>query len=213
MIVLHAGVLEGEFFLWGETPEEPDSLSTKGSKSTATAATGSAGVQPLLFDAGANRLRDALKEIGFQFKTSKKYIKPMIVWLPTLINKPVPSSGLIAELPESIKTTPLAPWRVTAFRMPMEKAVEFLCLCVGKQTLGPGVIVGKDLAFWTMAMRFAGALVAKQQFLPGVTETDGTFLAQWKPVFAGPDNERLSKLAGAMPAVSAGIDPQSSLTS
>jgi len=74
MIVLHAGVLEGEFFLWGETPAEPDSLSTKGSKSTATAANWFSRRATSFFRCRANRLRDALKEIGFPFKTSKKML-------------------------------------------------------------------------------------------------------------------------------------------
>ena len=67
--------------------------------------------------------------------------------------------------------------------------------------MAPGVIVGKDLSFWSTAMRFAGALVARQQFLPGVIETNGTYHAHWKPIFSGPDADRLTKLTQAMPHV------------
>ena len=38
-----------------------------------------------------------------------------------------------------------------------------------------GVIVGKTLTYWATVLRFAGALVARQQYLPGlVAEADGT---------------------------------------
>ncbi|MBM2832541.1 MAG: Helicase, family [Dehalococcoidia bacterium] len=61
-------------------------------------------------------------------------------------------------------------------------------------------------------MRFAGALVARQQFLPGVEEIrsahpdpkeegKGMYRACWQPVFAGPDAEALAKLAKIMPHV------------
>jgi hypothetical protein len=72
---------------------------------------------------------------------------------------------------------------------------------MGKQVLAPGVIVAQDLVFWTTAMRFAGALVARQQFLPGIAEEPAGYGARWQPIFAGADAERLAKLAKAMPHV------------
>ncbi|HEX8200673.1 MAG TPA: DEAD/DEAH box helicase, partial [Isosphaeraceae bacterium] len=49
------------------------------------------------------------------------------------------------------------------------------------------------------ALHFAGALVARQQFLPGIARDDGTFRALWEPVVAGADAHRLAHLAGRMP--------------
>jgi len=95
----------------------------------------------------------------------------------------------------------LAPWTVTAFRLTIERALEVLCACVGKETVAPGVIVGKDLAFWAAAMRFAGALVARQQFIPALTkEGEPFYRARWAPILAGDDALRLGHLAKAMPA-------------
>jgi SNF2 family DNA or RNA helicase len=202
MIVFHGGIIEGEFVLWGETPAEPNPLSRRNSTSGSTSKTGSVDAPPFPYDAGANRLSGALKGIGFDFKIGRNALRSMAAWLPTVKDRPVPSSALIAEFPESDTTAALTPWSIAGLRMPVGKVTEFLCLCIGKQTLGPGLVIGKDLAFWATAMRFAGALVAKQQFLPGLAEAGGTFLAQWKPVFPGSDSERLSKLAGEMPAVS-----------
>ncbi len=87
----------------------------------------------------------------------------------------------------------------------MEKAVEFLGLCVDKSTLGPGLIIGKDLAFWSQALRFAGALVTRQQFLPTLAEKKDfkniQYQALWKPILSGPDQDRLNKLAKALPQI------------
>src|SRR3989442_4633563 len=76
--------------------------------------------------------------------------------------------------------------------------------------LAPGVIVGKDVSSWATVMRFAGALVARQQFLPEVKEiphshpgplSEGkrSYRACWKPVFIGADADRLARLARTMP--------------
>jgi SNF2 family DNA or RNA helicase len=94
----------------------------------------------------------------------------------------------------------LNPWNVSVIRLTREQVVEILCACVGKQNLAPGLIVGSDLSFWARAMRFAGALITRQKYLPTITEDNGTCYAQWKPVFTGADVDILEKLAKAMPA-------------
>lgn len=166
MIVLHAGILEGQFFLWGETPvEQEPSLKTKVRRKDDPGAASSFS-KPLPCDAGTDRLADALKDAGLNLKVSKGFIEKMIVWQPTVDRQPFPSSPLIAEAPEGDAKVILAPWLITGFCLSKKQMVEFLCACVDKQTLAPGVIVGKDLAFWTTALRFAGSLVANQQFLP-----------------------------------------------
>jgi len=210
MIVLHAGVFENNFLLWGETPEGPDPLRVKRPTAKSHLRTGSVIPPPLRYGAGVERLSATFKQVGFDFKPARKSIESMTVWLPTAGGSPIPSSPLIAEPPESAVAPVLAPWNVTALRLPVEKAAEFLCRCIGTQTLGLGVIVGKDLSFWAMAMRFAGALVAKQQFLPDVTRIDGVCFAQWKPVFSGVDNESLAKLARVMPAVARALTREAS---
>src|SRR4030042_37514 len=126
----------------------------------------------------------------------------MLAWLPTGDNRPIASSPMIHEPPNSGLNLILAPWKVTALCLTTEQAVELLCLCNGKKTLAPGVIPGKDLIFWVDAMRFAGVLVARQQFLPGLIRKEDQYLAQWQPLFSGVDRDRLNQLAQVMPAVS-----------
>ena len=70
----------------------------------------------------------------------------------------------------------------------------------GQPTLAAGVIVGSDLAYWAEALRFAGSIVARQQFLPGLTTGSGARRATWDPIFMGTDAERMPALAGRMPA-------------
>jgi SNF2 family DNA or RNA helicase len=114
---------------------------------------------------------------------------------------PLPSSPLVAEAPKASGKASLAPWTVTAIELPSEQALELLCTVVGKSMLGPGMLVGGDLAFWAAALRMAGSLVARQQFLPGLAEQDGTWQACWEPVIAADDARRVADLAQHMPAV------------
>ncbi|MBP1722973.1 MAG: Helicase, family, partial [Deltaproteobacteria bacterium] len=205
MIVLHVGVGDNNFCLWGETPlklEDPlgRRLGDRRRKQNA-------GKSPLPnpYDAGAAGLCSALKESGFRFKAGKSSAESMILWLPTSGIRPVPSSPLISDPPDPGDETVLLPWKVTSLRLSTGQTVEFLCACMGKQTLAPGVIVGKDLAFWAQALRLTASLATRQQFLPGLTEEKGECSARWKPVIHGPDAERFSVLAGAMPAVSRAV--------
>ena len=201
MIILHAAFLEGELLLWGETPEKSETPALKKPRKKSNFRRASANAEPLCYDASAEKLFAVLNEIGFDFKVTKKSIQSMIVWLPTVDSQPVPSSPLIGEPPESIRKASLSPWKVSALRLPPERIVEFLCRCIDKQILVPGVVIGKDLSFWTMALRFAAALVTKGEFLPDVGEMDGVSCAHWRPIFSGFDKKTLSKLGNSMPAV------------
>jgi SNF2 family DNA or RNA helicase len=201
MIILHATFLETAFFLWGEKPKEPGNSEVKKPRYKSNLRVDP--VNPILlpYDAGAEQLSSVLKEIGLDFKGTKKSIRPMVAWHPTMDNQPAPSSRLISEFPESGSKATLVPWKVTGVCLPVAKAIEFLCRCIGKQTLGPGMIVGKDLSFWTTALRFAGAVVTRGQFLPDINNLHGIPLAHWRPILSGLDNDRLSRLARLMPAV------------
>jgi SNF2 family DNA or RNA helicase len=205
MIVLHSGVLQSGFYLWGEASPEPESHSgcgRRGKKSLKNA-----GRSPELYpyDCGAAPLRSALQDAGLRFKADKRSAESLILRLPTMGTRPVPSSPLIADPPDPKGEATLIPWRVSALWLSPGEAVEFLCACMGKQILAPGVIIGKDLVFWAQALRFVASLVTRQQFFPGLTEENGGYGARWKPIIHGPDGERFSVLAGAMPTVSRAV--------
>ena len=62
------------------------------------------------------------------------------------------------------------------------------------------VSIGGDLAYWSQAVRFGAALVARQQFLPGTIHDAAGARATWVPLFIGADAERLARLSQRMPA-------------
>ncbi|MBI4573584.1 MAG: DEAD/DEAH box helicase [candidate division NC10 bacterium] len=197
MIILHAGFLQDRLLLWGESPPEAEKgpAPVRGRR----AKTGRPQASP--FDAGAARLMSALECMGDSVPSKKMHAETAIAWLPTRGGLPAPSSPLIGETPAPDSAVALSPWSVAVLPLSAERAMPILCMCVGKHTLTPGVVVGRDLAFWVRAMRFAGALVARQQFLPGLESRDGRYRAVWEPVIAGEDRGRLASLSKDMPAV------------
>jgi len=200
MIVLHAAVENGQLLLWGEMPPDAAVSSGKrrGRKGRAPASLPATEVSP--FDPGIDGLMAASKEAVPAISVGKSDRETRTAWLPTVSGRPVPSSSLIAESPDPGAQAELAPWSVSVLRLSPEQAVELLCAGVDKQTLAPGVVIGKPLNFWTNALRFAGALVAQQQFLPGEEANGKTARARWEPVLAGAEAQRLAALARAMPA-------------
>jgi SNF2 family DNA or RNA helicase len=155
----------------------------------------------LIYDLGTEGLLAALAEFLSGLQLEKTDFEEVAVWLPTLDGQAQASNVLIADPIQSTSAPVLAPWRVTALPLATVEAIELLSLCVDKQMLSPGVIIGWDLAYWAVAMRFAGAITARQQFLPSVVKEDDGYHARWQPVFTGQDAERLQKLARSMPHV------------
>jgi len=203
MIVLHAGFLDNRLLFWGESPaqETRGRASWRGSKAKARPP-----VSP--FDAGAPGCISALERAGFLTPGKQAHVETVVAWLPTASGVPVASSPLIAEPPDGTAPTPLFPWTVTALPLDPERTTTLLCTTIGKQTLAPGVVVGRDLAFWVQAMRFAGALVARQQFLPGLELRNGRYRAIWEPVVVGEDRGRVTALANDMPGIARALSSQ-----
>ncbi len=195
MIVLHAGYRNGNFLLWGEaTPDVESGPSTRRGRKPKKP-----GPRPFPYDAGTVSLESALRGATVGFKKGKERATQTVVWLPTRSDLPIPSSALIAEPRVSKAKTVLAPWMVSALALSMDQSIELLCTCMGKEMLAPGLVVGSDLSFWTDVLRFAGALVARQQYLPGLKIEENKYRACWEPIFAGSDAERLAGLAKRIP--------------
>ncbi|HDL85868.1 MAG TPA: ATP-dependent helicase, partial [Candidatus Acetothermia bacterium] len=203
MIVLHAGALEDRLLLWGEKPSESEAESPRQKGGH----TRDSQPWPYPFDAGFISLSSALKTANIRFKTRKKMIQSALAWIPTQGRKPIASSPLIAEKPTSRAKVRLAPWVVTTVSLTPEECVDFLCTCAERQTLGPGVIVGSDLKFWAKGLGFAGALVARQRYLPSLGGDGESYRAFWEPIFAGDDAARLASLATAMPPIGRALSP------
>ncbi len=208
MIVLHVGFLDNRLLLWGESPPEATAGPAPRSRPKAKGMRSQASP----FDAGATRLLSALESDGVPVRGKRARTETASIWLPTVGNAPAPSSPLVADAPDASAPSALSPWTVTVSPLSFEAAVALLCTAGEKQTLAPGVVVGRDLVFWAQAMRLAGALVARQRFLPGLGSRSGQFRALWEPVVAGDDRERVAALANDMPGVARALSPEGTPT-
>jgi hypothetical protein len=130
----------------------------------------------------------ALADVTYGLKMGEDAISAATAWLPSTDDQPLASSPLIADAPSADVSPAIAPWKVTAISLTSAEAVDLLCGCVSREVLGPGIIAGRDLSFWARAMRFAGSLVGRQQFLPDLEPVEDFYRARWRPVFAGADS-------------------------
>ena len=203
MIVLHGGVFERDLFIWGEVPLDSDhSVTKKRRKRELTF---------LPYDAGFEKLSSAFREAGLGIKPDKKSFKKMILWLPTRNGSPCVSSEMVGETLESSIPEAFFPWKITALKLSQEEIIDLLCRSMGKRILAPGIILGRDLIFWTRVLQFSGSLIAKEQFIPTIGRDSKCFFSRWKPIFWGKDSIRLSVLAKAMPGVCRALSNQADL--
>ena len=206
MIDLHASYVGDHFFLWGESPNGQagkEENKVVGKKKSAR-------FRPYPHDAGVDLLVSTLREAVGTLKTRKKRVQQLWAWLPTIKDQVAPSSPMVANPPRSRAKPKLKPFTLTAYWLNIDETIELLCACVHRSTLSRGVIIGADLAFWSEALRYAGSLVARQQFLPSIVKVNGQFLGQWEPTFSGEESERPATLAQKMPPVARAIDTQES---
>jgi SNF2 family DNA or RNA helicase len=199
MIVLHAGVEGQQFLLWGETPADTPSNKVTGRTRRKTPT-------PFPFDPGAKPLAELVADVLPSWQRPRGKPPTRFAWLPAVKGAPVPSHPLIGPAPGKGKPA-LAPWTLHVVTLDPPDAVEFLCACINREMLRPGVRVGSTLAFWTQALRFAASLVAREQFVPGVEQQEGDWFARWQPVLAGAQAEALTALARNMPPACRALSP------
>lgn len=192
MLVLHAGFFEDDILFWAEVPLEGNSVPSDNCKET--------GKPYLPYDAGAERLKDVIASTLFDGSIRKLETSTRIAWLPTAEKTPISSSPLITDVSLARKDkVELKPWTVTTLDMGLANTISFLSACINKDILKSGMVVGPDLDFFTKAVRFAGALVARQQYLPDVVNYEGEYHAIWDPIFLGSDKEHLEEFTTRMP--------------
>jgi SNF2 family DNA or RNA helicase len=202
MILLHASLVDGQFLLWGESPPAPAS----GPPARRSRKPKAPLLQPSPFDPGADALAAAVHGILPTAK-SPRGAEQAFLWLPTAAGRPIASSPLIAEGPEAAAEPELWSWRTTVVPLTTNEAIDLLEACLDRDTLAPGILVGSALAFWATALRLAGALVAREQFLPDVEQTGKTWRASWKPALTGTEGQRFNQLARIMPGACRALTP------
>ncbi|MBV9036420.1 MAG: hypothetical protein JO182_18170, partial [Acidobacteriaceae bacterium] len=187
MQILHAGFRTPHLLLWAES-----SISEVNQRRA----------HP--WDAGALPLAETLA--AFEIRTPYRDFQTTEVWLPSTNKAPVSSSPLIAEGPDN-QSTKIASWQVTTVALQPAAAIRLLSACTDKEVLRPGTVAGADLAYWTAALRWAGALLVRQQFLPDLLRENGEFFARWRAAYTGRDDERRCQLAAAMPPAARALTP------
>ncbi len=200
MHVLHAGVSDsGGLLLWAEQADAEESPAPAAEQGTSEPR-GAGRLLPHPLDAGPQGIRAALKAGTEDLPSKGTRTRRMSVRLPTVDERPVPSSALVAPPPDVRHKPTHRPWRITVLPLAPSEAVGLLTAAMDRRTLATGVVVGDDLSFWCDALRFVASLVARQRFLPGLKELAGRYRAVWEPVISGADSQRLATVAGAMPA-------------
>ena len=197
-ILLHGAFAGGHLTLWGET-RAASSASAPPPKHREVPAHANAALDHNRFSPYDAReaLIAAIHASGIP--TSARQTHDAVILLPSLEHLPLASSPLVAEPLASIDSLALRPWRVTTVTLNWPATIDFLCACAGKRTLAAGVVVTGDLAYWVAALRLAGAMVARQHFLPDVVEERGKFVARWRPVPSHAESRTMAELAASMP--------------
>lgn len=196
MIILHASYNRNALLLWGEQSAEEEA----GPVSRRASSWSAPGLKWYPHNAG-NQIARPLQSLGIGLDLAARKPQEAVAWLPTRGNSPLPSSILIADPPAARGKVKLAPWAVTVYPLSTEESVSFLCSCMGQRMLRAGVILGSDLAYWAEALRYAGSIVARQQYLPVLTVDGKEYRAAWEPLWAGSEVSRLARLARRMPPV------------
>ncbi|MFN0102375.1 MAG: DEAD/DEAH box helicase [Bryobacteraceae bacterium] len=200
MLILHAGVHDGYFSIWLEASADhrQDNGAAKQGKSPR------GGPQDYPYGAPPVLLREMLTSLPYCGELAKLKMQRAVLWAPSAPGSPLASSALIAEHPE-YEALVMAPWSIASMQLGPKETIDFLAATFGQRVIRPGLMVGPDVTFWVSALRFAGGLVARQQFLPDMDAVEEGFAAQWTPVYPGLEGHRLAGLAAAMPAAARAI--------
>ena len=119
----------------------------------------------------------------------------LTAWLPSDAAGPLPSEERIA--PRSGRNAEqLAPYGV---RVLGAAAGCLHDLVLAHRQAGGAWRFGAEGPFWERVHELAGALVGRQQFLPGLTQEKGHWFPDWHPVYGADDVKRMAQLAEAMP--------------
>src|SRR5688572_1960876 len=160
MIILHGALLDDALFLWGESPAE----------SAVRASRRRSGPSPYPYDAGAEAVTRAARDLPIGFRPTARRKAEATAWLPTRGGEPMPSSALIGEAPDSTDPVEARPWIVEGISLSTGEALDLLSGYGQRAGMLHGVVGGPDLRFWIRAVRLAGSMVARQRYLPDTEE-------------------------------------------
>lgn len=188
--VIHLGYIEGRWLLWGEKAGVEKASTGRRPKGLKA--------RPLPYDAFDNLM--VVNALPLGKKAASKNSLPAMVWLPSA-GMPSSSSRLVAQPLSEGEEVTLGAWKISTVTMTPGEAVSFLSNCLGQRTPAPGIILGMDIIYWTNVLRFAGSLVSREKYLPGICRRAGDYYARWDPLITCDDLKTIQSLSKGMPAV------------
>lgn len=197
MIILHASASSGRSVFWGEASLESSEKPAR----KAVRRNGQFRVRPSRFALDSDRLALVLAGLADGLSIAKAQRQQWTAWLPSSEHGALPSSALLCDIAEEPGDVKLEAWKTPVVVLSHDQAARVLLAVMDRTTCGPGVVVGKTLAYWTRVLRFAGAIVARQHYLPGLDSegSENGSLARWEPVLIGEDRLEGERLAQLMP--------------
>jgi SNF2 family DNA or RNA helicase len=200
MIILHTGLNNGNLYLWAEKSPQ---METDFTEQTNLQVSDNHLPEVYPFAGGTDDINTAIKSSGLKLKLHHSQEKEINLLIPAVEGVPIPSSPMIQELPESEEAPVISPWMVNGFCLEKEQIVDLLSFAENREVFARGIIIGKDLFFWTKAFRFALWLIENQKYLPGlIKENSGShfvYRARWEPLISGSDTQYFQNLAESMP--------------
>ena len=172
MIALHISILDGIPFLWSE-----------GKK-----------IGML------KELRLAMEHIGMSSRHNST-TKEFCVWMPSLDEKPLPSSPLIGAIASMEGKKSLNAFPITALRLNATSLTELTLLADKGNIPGSGIIFGSSLLWLRQVRTIALNIIRSQSLLPSVVRMDKCWEALWQPLPETTTSLVLEKVAETMPAV------------
>lgn len=179
MIILHASLLNGVVFFWGERSSTADAMNPEIPESVVSGDfvfpwEDEEWVAPNFpFDMGIRGLEEALLQAGASLRNSALQAPRVWGWMPASGMEPgrpwvpSPSSQTVADLQtQEFTEKRLLPFNVTAFPLKPDAETQVLSRIAGRKSLATGVFVGKDAAFLAEAFKFAVSMVARERFMP-----------------------------------------------
>lgn len=197
-LVFHGSWFDEHFFLWAESAEarsRPRGRQTKLPPHPHAATPDALRARLVKFLPASNWA--ALPELTYG------------IFLPTRNNTPILPPWLMMEAMEDADDATrdeapvgLGAWKVTGLALDVLTALDLLIALPGTPGNQHSRQWGDDLHYWSAVAKFGLETLARQAYLPGLTEHEGHYRALWLPVWDAPsDRARLKVLTEALPPV------------
>lgn len=204
MIILHISARAGKLYVWGEREALDKSVRSPAPRAKVP--------QKSPYDPGADALLKSLARVmagadelslkGQSLRLELPTRRLGAGWAP-LPSQPFLSEDAVFDAADDVPLT-LQPWLVSACELTWRSAFALLGQITDKR-LDDELFAAEDLLCFSEIFQYAGALVARGRFLPGLCRVSETrYEARWCPSIDGAEGRRLARLAARLPLSAAG---------